>query len=178
MQLNTYTQMLIAQLNAYTPADAQEAAHQAAILHFLARETAPYSRDTRAGHITASAVVTQGDHLALIWHIKLGIWVQPGGHCEISDPDLPAAAAREASEETGIAPEQLTLQRAVPFDLDVHTIPARGAFPAHPHYDIRYWFGAAPGADIAPESALQWLPIATVADWQDESQARFARKLC
>ena len=29
---------------------------------------------------------------------------------------------------------------SIPFDLDIHEIPARGAIPAHLHFDIRYHF--------------------------------------
>ena len=45
-------------------------------------------------------------------------------------------ALREAEEETGLKHFKL-LQEEI-FDLDIHPIPARGDFPDHLHYDIRF----------------------------------------
>jgi len=56
----------------------------------------------------------------------------PGGARDRDDVDAAAAALREAEEETG-----LVVERGI-FDLDRHVIPARGAVPAHWHWDVRY----------------------------------------
>jgi hypothetical protein len=53
----------------------------------------------------------------------------------------------------------------------VHEIPARGAEPAHLHYDLRYAF-AADGAGALRKSdeshALRWVPIEELGDLTDE----------
>jgi 8-oxo-dGTP pyrophosphatase MutT (NUDIX family) len=36
-----------------------------------------------------------------MWHVKLGMWLPPGGHCEPNE-DPVQAAIREAKEETGL----------------------------------------------------------------------------
>jgi 8-oxo-dGTP pyrophosphatase MutT (NUDIX family) len=103
----------------------------------------PFRRDHFApGHFTASAFILApaGDGLLLVHHAKLDRWLQPGGHVEAGDSDLLAAARREALEEVGLA--DLPCEVEGPFDLDVHAIPARGAEPAHEHFDVRFLFRA------------------------------------
>lgn len=53
-------------------------------------------------HHTATAYVVAHGRTLLIWHEKLGMWLPPGGHCELNE-DPVQAAEREALEETGIA---------------------------------------------------------------------------
>ena len=79
----------------------------------LAREDA-CKRECVPGHVTASALVLDhtGTHALLTLHPRFGRWLQLGGHCEDGDPDIAAAALREASEESGIA--GLTIERASP----------------------------------------------------------------
>jgi 8-oxo-dGTP pyrophosphatase MutT (NUDIX family) len=66
---------------------------------------------------------------------------------EPGEADPGVTAAREALEETGL----VAVVGPEPFDVDVHTIPARGAAPAHRHFDVRY-FGTVPGLP-APAAA-------------------------
>lgn len=100
------------------------------------------------GHLTGAALVTDGNlsRVLLTLHRKLGIWLQLGGHAD-GEADLSSVAMREAREESGLidlhflrygklfgTPEDAPL----PFDLDVHAIPARKEDPAHFHYDVRF----------------------------------------
>jgi hypothetical protein len=82
------------------------------------------------------------------------------------------------AEEAGLA--DLTLLAPKPFDLDVHEILARGAEPAHRHFDVRYLFRAGtnrlnPGADVG---GARWLALEGIGpEDSDESVLRAVRKL-
>jgi len=131
------------------------------------------------GHITASAFVVSPDRLELlmIYHGKLHRWLQPGGHVEVDDPTVEAAAIREVREETGLV---LTGPGTL-FDIDVHSIPARKGDPAHRHYDIRYSFEApVAGAVMAGDDAVdvRWVRLADVPELaSDASVLRPLRKI-
>ena len=92
-----------AAIAAYQPLDPREAAFRERMLSLL-QLSAPLSRGHfTPGHLTASAfVVSPDDELLLIFHRKLGIWVQPGGHIEPGDESLLDAARREVAEEVGL----------------------------------------------------------------------------
>jgi len=136
-----------------------------------------FHRACPTGHVTGSAwiVDASGDRALLTHHRKLGLWLQPGGHCD-GDPDPLAVALREAREETGL--EVRALDESI-FDLDVHPIPARGHEPAHHHFDVRFLVRAANDRfRVSEESrALAWVPAdAVVTLTERESVLRMARK--
>ncbi len=139
------------------------------------------------GHFTASGFVLSEDRrrLLLIFHKKLGMWLQPGGHIEAEDADLEGAARREVREETGLT--HLILEEPF-FDLDVHLIPAYGDTPAHLHHDVRFLFRALEGDVRAGDevSDARWFDIEQVASSglelsdgasTDESVRRVAARL-
>ena len=141
----------------------------------------PFSRlSFSPGHFTASAFVLSPhrDALLLIFHKKLGRWLQPGGHIEAADATLINAARREVAEETAlVGPRPL-----VPgiFDIDVHDIPARKDEPAHEHFDIRVLLAAPALATVASDevAATRWVPLGEVATVEtDESVLRAVRKI-
>ncbi len=173
-------------LRAYPALDAAEAGHVSRTLSFLERAAGPFSRHTAAGHITASGFLLDpaGRRVALVFHGKLGRWLQPGGHCE---PDLDATtletARRELDEETGFSRDALVpagslvgLADGAPLTVDVHEVPADGGFPAHLHYDLVYLFRL---ADVAPRqsAAVRWTPLAGLTYNPDRSLGRCARKV-
>lgn len=123
-----------------------------------------FDRKAMPGHVTASAIlVNDAGEVLLIHHRSLARWLQPGGHLEPGDESLPAAALREAVEETGIAPSALRLADPVPIHIDVHPIPAnpRKGEGAHDHYDVRYRFHCG-DAELDPQieevHAAEWRP--------------------
>ena len=136
-----------------------------------------FDRSCRVGHITGSAWILDrtGERVLLTHHRKLGRWLQPGGHCD-GDPDTLAVALREAREESGLGVR--ALDESI-FDLDVHTIPARGHEPAHHHFDVRFLVRAEDDRfRVSEESrALAWVSAEGVGALTDrESVLRMARK--
>lgn len=167
-------------LLAYEPTDDRESAFRSRMLGLCeARE--PFSRSSFVpGHFTASAFVLSPhrDALLLIFHKKLGRWLQPGGHIEAGDLTPIDAARREVAEETAIV-GPLPLVSGI-FDIDVHDIPARKDEPCHEHFDIRVLLGAPALATVASDevAAVRWVPLAEVATVEtDESVLRAVRKI-
>ena len=170
---------LLTNLDGFTAFDATEQTSLERIRHFLQTTSAPFARATLEGHITGSAVLTNAAHtlLLLIWHEKLGRWLQPGGHCEPDQDDsVQATALRELIEETGLPSSSLKLVTMRPFDVDVHLIPARKHEPSHWHYDVRFLFELVGEPDLA-SAAYRWVKIEEVAALPELSLARLAMKL-
>jgi 8-oxo-dGTP pyrophosphatase MutT (NUDIX family) len=98
----------------------------------------------------------------LVFHKKLKMWLQPGGHIEPRDGNLVETARREVREETGL--EGLELEEPL-FDIDVHRIPAWGQTPAHLHHDVRCLMRA-PHLDVRAGddvSDARWFDLQMVA---------------
>lgn len=104
-------------------------------------------RSCPPGHLTGAALITTPalDRVLLTHHRALDIWVQLGGHAD-GDGRLERVALKEAEEESGLksltwlAHPRLTSRDGtpLPFDLDIHAIPASPRAPAHLHYDVRF----------------------------------------
>lgn len=174
--ITSYRDKLLDSLRAHAPIDATEAGHLAAILAFVAAQSAPFSRNTLDGHITASAFIVDPTHLftLLVWHEKLARWLQPGGHCEESDESTLAAAVREIEEETGLDSSQLKQVGVGVFDVDAHRIPARRDVPEHWHYDIRYLFEADRAAPT--QAGANWVSIEQMLAHPHASLRRLAER--
>jgi 8-oxo-dGTP pyrophosphatase MutT (NUDIX family) len=132
---------LSSELAAHARAHPSNAPTVLRMLELLGSSGQPYSRQqTEPGHFTASAFVLcpERRRVLLVNHRKLGRWLQPGGHIEVSDLDLEGAARREVTEETGVR----LGPRLGPgiFDVDIHPIPERPKEGAHLHFDVRYAF--------------------------------------
>ena len=136
------TQLLLAQLAAHVSSDAIEEQSRTTARTFVAGTAEPFRRTTLKGHVTGSAMVLDHQGRALLlFHARLELWVQPGGHVEQDDVDVAAAALREAREETGLPDLSLDCDdsgRPLLLDIDVHPIPAnsRRNEPAHWHHDL------------------------------------------
>jgi 8-oxo-dGTP pyrophosphatase MutT (NUDIX family) len=105
-------------------------------LEFISNNHDCFLRSNLKGHITGSSwIIDEQNRALLLHHRKLGIWVQPGGHSD-GDCNTVAVSLREAHEETGL--DDLSLISMHIYDLDIHTMPARGDEPEHQHYDVRF----------------------------------------
>lgn len=145
----------------HRPADTEERVHRETIRAWLARAANPLDRRCyEPGHAVASGfVVSRDSRIALVYHRKLGRWLQPGGHAEPHESDLALVASREIGEELGIVVEPWAL---TPFDVDVHWIPARRGAAQHQHYDIRFLCVVDPVALTASSDAAEarWVTAA------------------
>lgn len=163
-------------LRAWRPSDpAQDSLRHAVLAYVLARPDACL-RSCVPGHVTASALVLDhtGTNTVLTLHPRLGRWVQLGGHCEESDPDISSAALREAEEESGI--DGLTID-AVPTALHVHALTCSLGQPTH-HLDVQFVAHAPPGARIAcsDESLdLRWWPLDALPEGSDYGLTQLVR---
>jgi 8-oxo-dGTP pyrophosphatase MutT (NUDIX family) len=116
-----------------------------------------FERTCRPGHITGAAWILSPDRrrCLLTHHRKLNRWLQLGGHAD-GQWRIEEVALREAREESGASAFDFVLIDGIvmPFDLDVHLIPARNDADgrmiedAHEHHDIRFLLIAHAGQQV------------------------------
>lgn len=148
-----------------------------------------FARTCRPGHITSAAWIVSWDrqHSLLTHHRKLDRWLQLGGHAD-GNWLVEEVALREAREESGLTGfEFVPIDGVVmPFDLDVHQIPARYdragnlVEDAHEHHDIRFLLVARPQGRIRASDEsheIAWCTPDEVRERTDEeSVLRMLRK--
>jgi 8-oxo-dGTP pyrophosphatase MutT (NUDIX family) len=123
----------------------------------------PLDREERPGHFTGSALVVDAsaERTLMLFHTKLRIWVQPGGHAD-GDANLAAVALREAVEETGI--EGLRVHPEA-LDLDIHRVEPPHE-DGHLHYDVRFLVVAPDAAEVVANQESEdqrWVSLAELA---------------
>lgn len=135
--MNQAAENLAALLRRHRPHDDVERAHQLRTLDWLAHAASPLDREIfDPGHATGSGFVTGTDgRVALIFHSKLRLWCQPGGHAEAGETSIADVAARESTEELGVPISAGSMEL---FDIDVHTIAPTAKAPTHLHFDFRF----------------------------------------
>src|SRR3569832_1231265 len=107
-------------------------------------------------------VVNPGrDHVFLLHHRKLNLWLQPGGHAD-NNHDIIDVALSETAEESGADPGRVRLLSDRIFDIDVHSVPETPTEPRHEHNDIRFLVELddllhLPGNDES--HAVAWVPL-------------------
>ena len=139
-----------------------------------------FHRDHLPGHITGSAWITNSyfTKVLLVHHAKLNKWLQPGGHAD-GDENVMNVALRELQEETGLT--KAALNRDSIFDIDIHTIPARGDSPEHLHYDVRFLFSTDENDSLTinhESHDIQWVNLSELKKYSKEkSILRMKEKL-
>lgn len=171
---------IITHLQNYDPENPSEKDFKHKMLQLLTnKKEKAFLRSAIDAHFTASAWIVSSDYkkALLLYHAKLNKWLQPGGHAD-GQTDLAQVAAKEACEETGLINLTMPLQSI--FDIDIHSIPAKGNIQKHLHYDIRYLYicQEEDAVEINHESkAFKWLTIEDILDTiENESLLRMARK--
>jgi 8-oxo-dGTP pyrophosphatase MutT (NUDIX family) len=169
--------------------EAREEADRIRMVDFARAHEDPFDRAIREGHFTGSGLVMSEDGSAvlLLHHLKLHRWLQPGGHGEPGETRGENVASREVQEETGLSP-RLHPGAPRPFDVDIHTIPARKLDPQHEHLDLRYLFIADPREPLRAEAhegpgaaasgtSLRWFGVEEALDLElDPGLKRMIRK--
>ena len=143
-----------------------------AVLAFVRGRTDACRRECVPGHVTASALVLDdsGTRVLLTLHPRLGRWVQLGGHCDEDDPDVVAAALREATEESGVADLRITPELAA---VHVHPVVCSLGVPTR-HLDLQFVAHAPAGAQIAisdESDDLRWWPADALPEGTDHALA-------
>jgi 8-oxo-dGTP pyrophosphatase MutT (NUDIX family) len=140
---------IVAILERHPCDDDKERADVQRIIRLAQRHPNITSPLCEVGHITGSAMIVHpaSRRVLLNHHRKFDRWMQFGGHMD-NDLEPHVTALREAREESGLmdlmfAP--LTRETVegpkvgvLPFDVDVHVVPARHERPEHLHLDLRY----------------------------------------
>lgn len=162
---------LLALLDSYTAFTEEEAKMQVELSTFVKSHPDCFERSLLIGHVTGSAFVVNKErtHSLLMHHSMLGIWVQPGGHCD-GHPDVAQVAMKEAVEETGL--ENLTIESDRIFDLDIHWLPERKSVPGHYHYDVRFLIEADINEELMPNEEsieLKWVPLNEITKYNEDS---------
>jgi 8-oxo-dGTP pyrophosphatase MutT (NUDIX family) len=150
---------VVAVLTGWDPPDAGQDRLRHDYLAHLAAHPDGVAKAGPPAHLTASCVVLDpgGDRALLTLHRRANAWFQFGGHLEVGDPTLWAAARREAREESGIDTLEPLLR---PVQLDRHRLV--GSFGAcREHLDVRY-AAVAPAGSRARASVeshdVRWWP--------------------
>lgn len=132
---------------------------RAAYLDHLQRHPDGVAKAGPPAHLTASCLVISpdGEQVLLTHHRRAKEWFQFGGHLEVDDTSLYAAAMREGREESGIvsvSPEPTIVQ------LNQHRL--SGDFGrCREHLDVRYAAVVPPDARPATSEeslAVAWWP--------------------
>jgi hypothetical protein len=130
---------LLSKIENYAPEFKEEIEFRGSFLSFINNHIDCFERSLLIGHITGSSwIVNQRfDKALLTHHKKLDRWLQLGGHAD-GESNIIKVASNEAHEESGL--HTLKLYSNDIFDIDIHTIPAKGDVPEHLHYDVRFLF--------------------------------------
>lgn len=172
----TLRQSALATLHDWPAPSAQQGRLRDEFVSYAATHPDAWSRAGRPDHLTASALVLDASRSRVLLglHGKVGLWLQFGGHLEVGDDTLAAAALREAVEESGIA--DLHLRSRDPLRLDRHAAPC--AHDAGDHLDVQFVAVAPEGAQphVSEESLdVRWFDVRRLPHDTDDGLRRLVR---
>lgn len=162
-------------LEAYQPADPDEARDRDRVIELVRAADDPWARGTPL-HVTASALIVHPDscRILLRWHERQQAWLQVGGHADPGERDPLAIARREAREETGLTDLRPWPDATLRHLVIVPVAAGRGE-PEHEHADLRFLLATGqPDAIQAerPAAALRWLPAQSADELTSEANLR------
>jgi 8-oxo-dGTP pyrophosphatase MutT (NUDIX family) len=164
---------VIADVLALDPVDDVERGDIARFVDDMNRLLAPFDREADPVHVTGSAFVVGRRGVVLLRHLKIGTWLQPGGHVDPGETPW-EAARREVVEETGLTVE---FHGGMPelVHVSVHDVPG-----GHTHLDLRYLFdGGAADPSPPPEESqdVAWFAWPDAIATAEPSLAAILRRL-
>lgn len=143
---------------------------------FIEQHLNCFDRTLMPGHVSGSSWVLNParDHVLMMHHRKLDLWLQPGGHAD-GDPDMLRVVLKETAEESGVDLEHIKLLSEIVFDVDVHTVHESPHDPRHEHFDVRFLVEIddrlpLPGNDESHE--VRWVPLDQVSRFNNALSLR------
>jgi len=175
--VNPYTaaSSLAGLLDRYHPDGEAETADLRRVRALAGTVGGPWRRDLPL-HVTASALIVHPHtaRMLLRWHQRQQAWLQVGGHGDPGESDPLAIAAREASEETGLADLEPWPDAGIRHVVIVG-VPAGNGEPAHEHADIRYFMATRMPDQARAEhedAPLRWLSLTGAREITSEPNLR------
>ncbi len=162
-------------LNGVIPFGDKEAEMIHRTIEFVEMYDNPMDQKLEVGHLTGSAWIVNLERTKALFthHTKLGMWLQLGGHAELSDTTIRDTATREAMEESGLGSVKLLTDDIL--SVDIHSIPARKSIPEHLHYDIQFLFEADENESLAitaESKDLKWIAFEDIPTYNGELSIR------
>jgi 8-oxo-dGTP pyrophosphatase MutT (NUDIX family) len=176
-------------LSTYKGVDSDEEETRLKLIQFVKNNPDCFENAFVLGHVTGSAlVVDRGfEHTLLTHHSVIDKWFQFGGHSDGHNNPL-EVALREAKEESGLKSLQSVPGHEGIFDVDIHSISAKGEMPTHNHFDVRILLTAdmSEPYTVSNESKdLKWIRLEEVEKYNQQpaflrlvKKAVALRKLC
>ncbi len=162
------SEVLLQRLYGYIPEDEAERTSIILVEEMIAHYPNIWLQSCQEGHITGSALILDiaNRNVLLMYHRKLELWLQMGGHGE-GELDPALIALREATEESALPDlaffSTSTSEQPTFVDVDAHSIPARRDTPEHYHLDFRYLLSTSSPEKIRLPKAeahdLRWYPF-------------------